>query len=85
MQLKTSSEFDNAKNCYSDGELFVICDGDPKPDNDGIFYTVCTFHMCLDWDFCSTYEAVSKGIIVMGNNAPCEIAGMKWSKLRCLI
>lgn len=71
-QSKTSSEADVVENYLSDGELFVISDGNSKPDEDWILDVAYIFHICHNRNLFSTYE-VSKGVIVMGNNVLCKV------------
>ncbi|KAF3612386.1 hypothetical protein FXO38_36869 [Capsicum annuum] len=60
----------------SDGELFVVFDGNSKPCEDWILDSASTFHMCHNQDWFTTYETVSKGVVLMGNNIPCKIASI---------
>ena len=38
--------------------------------------------MCPNRDWVSTYEIVSKGVVVMGNNASCKIAGIGMVRIK---
>ena len=70
---RQSNNFDEAsvvEDDYSDGELLVISDSGSKPCEDWILDSACTFHMCPNRDWFSTYEIVSKGAMLMRNNAP---------------
>ncbi|PON40738.1 hypothetical protein TorRG33x02_339640, partial [Trema orientale] len=40
------------------------------------------FHMCPNKDWFSTYETVSKGIVLMGNNAPYKVASIGTVKIK---
>lgn len=51
-QPDTLTETDIIENCLSAGELLVIYEGDSKPDDDRIFDTTCTFHMCPNRGIC---------------------------------
>lgn len=79
---KFQSEVDIAQNGYSVGEFLVISEGNSKPDEDLVLDTTCTFYMCLNWDSLSTYEVVSKGIVVMSNNTSCKIVGIRRIRTR---
>ena len=70
-----SGEADVAEK-YNDGELLVASDIDSKQSDEWILDSGCTFHMCPNRDWFSTYEVVSRGTVVMGNNASCRIAGI---------
>ena len=61
---------------HSDGELLVAADGDSKHSEEWILDSGCTFHMCPNQDWFSTYETVSRCAILMGNNVSCRIAGI---------
>ena len=36
----------------------------------------CTFHMCPRRDWFVTYEPVDSGVVLMGNDAECKVAGI---------
>lgn len=57
-------------------KLLVVFDGASKPYEDWILDLGCTFHMCPNRDWFSTYETVSKGAGLMENNASCKITGI---------
>ncbi|KAG8474748.1 hypothetical protein CXB51_031715 [Gossypium anomalum] len=57
---------------YSDGELLVASINDSKG----------TFHMSPNRDWFTTYETVSEGVVLMGNNASCKIAGVGTIKVK---
>ena len=42
----------------------------------------CTFHMYPNRDWFSTYETVSKGVVLMGNNSSCKVAGIGAIKIK---
>ena len=42
----------------------------------------CIFHMCPNQDWFSTYEKVSKGVVLSGNNASYRIAGIGIIKIK---
>ncbi|KAG8473125.1 hypothetical protein CXB51_035068 [Gossypium anomalum] len=59
---------------YSDGELLAV--NNSKVSEEWIFDSGCTFHMSPYRDWFTTYETVSKGVVLMGNNALCKIIGV---------
>ncbi|KAG8482553.1 hypothetical protein CXB51_024224 [Gossypium anomalum] len=61
---------------YSNGELLVASVNDSKVSEEWILDLGCTFHMSPNQDWFTTYEIVSEGVILMGNNASCKIAGV---------
>ncbi|KAG8474900.1 hypothetical protein CXB51_031553 [Gossypium anomalum] len=54
---------------YSDGEEWILDSG-------------CTFHISPNRDWFTTYETVSEGVILMGNNASCKITGVGTIKVK---
>ena len=62
-KLEKSGEASVVEDKYSDGKLLVVSNGDSKPCKDWILDSGCTFHMCLNWDWFSTYETMSKGVV----------------------
>ncbi|KAG8472343.1 hypothetical protein CXB51_034269 [Gossypium anomalum] len=83
-QPENSGEADVVED-YSDGELLVASVNDSKVSEEWILDSGCTFHMSPNRDWFTTYETVSEGVVLMGNNASCKIAGVEQLKLRCLM
>lgn len=54
----------------SDGELFVISNGNSKICEDWILDLACTFHMSFNKDWFTIYEVVLRGAMIMENNFP---------------
>ena len=82
---KQPEKFDEASATegeYSDGEFLIVSDGDSKPCEDWILDSSCMFHMCSNRDWFSTYEVVFKGVVLMGNNASCKIAGIGMVRIK---
>ncbi|KAG6512732.1 hypothetical protein ZIOFF_030861 [Zingiber officinale] len=77
-QLEKSGVADVVED-YSDGELLVASNGDPRSSEEWILDSSYTFHMCPNRDWFATYKTVSKGIALMGNNSSCKIAGYKYT------
>ncbi|KAG8499392.1 hypothetical protein CXB51_005981 [Gossypium anomalum] len=67
---------------YSDGELLVASVNDFKVSEEWILDSGCTFHMSPNRDWFTTYETVSEGVVLMGNNASCKIAGIGTIKVK---
>ncbi|KAG8499179.1 hypothetical protein CXB51_005552 [Gossypium anomalum] len=67
---------------YSDGELLVASVNDSKVSEEWILDSGCTFHMSPNRDWFTTYEIVSGGVVLMGNNASCKIAGVGTIKVK---
>ncbi|KAG8481473.1 hypothetical protein CXB51_026205 [Gossypium anomalum] len=65
---------------YSDGELLVASVNNSEVSEEWILD--CTFHMIPNQDWFTTYEKVSEGVIFMGNNASCKIAGVGTIKVK---
>ncbi|KAG8489132.1 hypothetical protein CXB51_017197 [Gossypium anomalum] len=61
---------------YSDGELLAASANNSKVSEEWILDSGCTFHMSSNRDWFTTYETVSEGVVLMGNNASCKIAGV---------
>jgi len=45
-------------------------------DDDWILDSGCTYHMCPPRDWFVTYEPVNTGIVLMGNDTECKVAGI---------
>ncbi|KAG8491200.1 hypothetical protein CXB51_014356 [Gossypium anomalum] len=80
-QPENSSEADVVED-YSDGELLVAFVNDSKVSEEWILDSGCTFHMSLNRDWFTTYETVSAGVVLMGNNASCKIASVGTIKVK---
>lgn len=66
----------------SDGELLSVSDKSQGVADEWILDSGCTYHMCPNRDWFSTYEPVSQGVVLMGNNASCKVAGIGTVKIR---
>ncbi|KAG8483097.1 hypothetical protein CXB51_022015 [Gossypium anomalum] len=67
---------------YSDGELLVSSVNDSKVSEEWILDSSCTFYMSPNRDWFTTYETVSEGVVLIGNNASCKIAGVGTIKVK---
>ena len=83
-QLETSGEADLTENIVCDGDLLAISNIKSKPWEDWILDSECVFHMCPNKDLFTTYETVSKCVVVMRNNAPCRVTGIGIVRLKLL-
>ncbi|KAG8490587.1 hypothetical protein CXB51_013756 [Gossypium anomalum] len=80
-QPENSSEADIVED-YSDDELLVASVNDSKVSEEWILDSGCTFHMSPNRDWFTTYKTVSKGVVLMGNNDSCKIAGVGTIKVK---
>lgn len=64
------------ENGQSGEELLEISDNGFKPYEKWVIDKVYTFHMCPNRDQLVTYEGVSRGTLIMENNATCKITGV---------
>ncbi|KAG8480706.1 hypothetical protein CXB51_025391 [Gossypium anomalum] len=55
---------------------------DSKVSEEWILDSGCTFHMSPNRDWFTTYETISEGVVLMGNNASCKIAGVGTIKVK---
>ncbi|KAG8485735.1 hypothetical protein CXB51_019086 [Gossypium anomalum] len=61
---------------YNDSELLVASVNDSKVSEEWILDSGYTFHMSPNRDWFTTYETMSEGFVLMGNNDSCKIAGV---------
>ncbi|KAG8482734.1 hypothetical protein CXB51_024185 [Gossypium anomalum] len=80
-QPENSSEADVVED-YNDDELLVASVNDSKVSKEWILNSGYTFHMSPNRDWFTTYEIVSEGVVLMGNNASCKIAGVGTIKVK---
>ncbi|KAG8502420.1 hypothetical protein CXB51_000378 [Gossypium anomalum] len=80
-QTKNSGEADIVED-YSDGKFLVASVNDSQVSKEWILNSGCTFHMSPNRDWFTTYETVSEGVVLMGNNASCKIAGVGTIKVK---
>ncbi|KAG8473064.1 hypothetical protein CXB51_035003 [Gossypium anomalum] len=67
---------------YNDGELLVTFVNDSKVSEEWILDFGCTFDMSPNRDWLTTYEIMSEGVVLMGNNALCKIEGVGTIKVK---
>ncbi|KAG8485766.1 hypothetical protein CXB51_019104 [Gossypium anomalum] len=80
-QPENSGKADVAED-YSDGELLVTSVNDSKVSEGWILHSGYNFHMSPNRDWFTTYETVSEGVVLMGNNASCKITGVGTIKVK---
>ncbi|KAG8491014.1 hypothetical protein CXB51_014181 [Gossypium anomalum] len=80
-QPENSGEADVVED-YSDGELLVASVNDSKVSEEWILDSGCTFHMSPNRDWFTTYKTMFEGVVLMGNNASCKIAGVGTIKVK---
>uniref|UniRef100_A0ACD5UZL7 Uncharacterized protein n=1 Tax=Avena sativa TaxID=4498 RepID=A0ACD5UZL7_AVESA len=67
----------------SDGECLVVFAACASRDDEWILDTACSFHICCNKDWFSSYEYVQTGDFVrVGNDNPCHIVGVGSVKIR---
>ena len=57
------------------GNIFSAIDDRTRSKNEWILDSGCSYHMCPNRDLFSTYESCNGGIVLMGNNAACDVVG----------
>ena len=57
------------------GNIFSAIDDRTRSKNEWILDSGCCYHMCPNRDLFSTYESCNGGIVLMGNNAACDVVG----------
>uniref|UniRef100_A0ACD5Y480 Uncharacterized protein n=1 Tax=Avena sativa TaxID=4498 RepID=A0ACD5Y480_AVESA len=67
----------------SDGECLAVFAACASRDDEWILDTACSFHICCNKDWISSYESVQTGDFVrVGNDNPCHIVGVGSVKIR---
>jgi hypothetical protein len=74
--VAASENFDN-------GDVLIAFAGCASMNSEWILDSACSYHVCINKDWFSTYEPVQNGgLLRMGNNAPCEVVGIGSVKIR---
>jgi len=61
----------------SDGDITLsVVSSNKRSKTEWILDSGCTFHMCPYKDLFTTFESVDCGVVLMGNDAQCKIAGI---------
>ena len=55
-----SSEVSVVEDDHNEGELFLVSYGNYKSSEEWVLDYGCTFHMCPNWEWFSTYEMCQK-------------------------
>ena len=66
----------------TNGELLVASNANSRASENWILDFGCTFHMAPNRHWFSTYEPMHKGVVLMGNNASCKVAGIRTVHIR---
>jgi hypothetical protein len=65
------------------GEVLIAFPGCVSMNYEWILDSACSYHVCINKDWFSTYEPVQNGGLVrMGDNTPCEVIGIGSVKIR---
>ena len=59
----------------NDGTIFCATENNFRSNNEWILDSGCSYHMCPNRDWFSTYESTEGGVVLMGNNAVCKVVG----------
>ena len=77
----------NCVESESDGDGFVVTDdalattSSRIARDEWVLDTGCTYHMCPHKDWFESYESVDTGVVVMGNDTACKVAGIDSIKI----
>ena len=59
------------------GDCLIVLAGCVSGHDEWILDSACSFHICINKDWFSSYKPVQKGDVVrMGDNNPCDIVGI---------
>jgi hypothetical protein len=62
---------------YDSGDCLAVLAGYVSGHNEWILDSACSFHICTNRDWFSSYKPMQKGDVVrMGDDNPCEIVGI---------
>lgn len=81
-QPETLGEINVVENYYTNGKVLVISNSDSKPNEDLMLDIAFTIHTCHNCDLFLTYEEVSRGVVMKGNDIPCRIVGIEGVKIK---
>jgi len=71
-----SPEAANIEADSGDDITLSVVSSNKRSKTEWILDTGCTFHMCLYKDLFTTFEPVDCGVVLMGNDAQCKVAGI---------
>ncbi|KAJ8633371.1 hypothetical protein MRB53_026707 [Persea americana] len=72
---------DGRSDCVSDNALSVIENG-IHPKDEWILDSDCSYHMCPNMDWFTTYREINGGSVLMGNNVACKTVGTRTIKIK---
>jgi hypothetical protein len=65
------------------GDVLIAFAGCVSMNSEWILDSACSYHVCINKDWFSTYEPVqNSGLVRMGDNTPCEVIGIGSVKIR---
>lgn len=67
----------------NDATVLTACIANVHSVNDWILDTGASYHMCLNRDWFSTYEPMTGGSILMGNDAVSQVIGIGTVSIKC--
>ena len=65
-----------------DVDVLLVTEKSIKLKDEWIMDTGCSYHMCPNKDWFSSYESIDGGVVLMGNNAPCKTIGIGTVRIR---
>ena len=65
-----------------DVDVLLVTEKPIKLNDEWIMDTGCSYHMCPNQDWFSSYESIDGGVVLMGNNAPCKTIGIGTVRIR---
>jgi hypothetical protein len=88
-RFKNKSEDDGKASIVSsdnsdNGDVLIIFAGCVSMNSEWILDSACSYHVCINNDWFSTYEPVQNGgVVQMGDNTPC--VALDQLRLRCMM
>jgi hypothetical protein len=65
------------------GDVFIAFAGCISMNSEWILDSACSYHVCINKNWFSTYEPVQNdGLVRMGDNTPCEVIGIGSVKIK---
>ena len=65
-----------------DVDVLLVMEKPIKLNDEWIMDTGCSYHVCPNQDWFSSYESIDGGVVLMGNNAPCKTIGIGIVRIR---
>jgi hypothetical protein len=88
-RFKNKSEDDGKASIVSsdnsdNGDVLIIFAGCVSMNSEWVLDSACSYHVCINNDWFSTYEPVQNGgVVQMGDNTPC--VALDQLRLRCMM